>query len=45
VAAGAATLDAPHEGTEKFVSHCLLNKFWLTCVLSCDAGLLRDLLL
>jgi hypothetical protein len=34
----------PHEGTEKFVSHRLLDTFRLNCVLRCDVGL-RDLLL
>jgi hypothetical protein len=34
----------PHEGTEKFVSRRLFDRFWLFYVLCCDADLLRDLL-
>jgi hypothetical protein len=30
----------PHDGTKKFVSHRLLDKVWLICVLRCDVGLL-----
>jgi hypothetical protein len=35
----------PHEGTEKFVSHRLLDTSWLFCALCCDVDLLGDLLL
>jgi hypothetical protein len=34
----------PHKGTEKFMSHRLLDKLQLFCVLRCDVGLLGVLL-
>jgi hypothetical protein len=34
----------PHKGTEKFVSHRLLDTFRFFCVLCSDAGLLEKLL-